>query len=166
MGFLKMRRAPIIRLFLGRSPSDVTGLIVPVFVGVTINTIPWTGPRTEVGKESQKIVLPFFANSNSASAVCSEATIARIKATILHLSPSAIFSGSPKAMFPSLATATDCTAITKFGTFKNFLSTAITETKILGVSSWSVFDSFPNNQSPKSFTHNLFWFLTHASGLS
>lgn len=90
-------QAAITRLFCLAAPSTVLGRVRAVVVN-SINRMGWRRPWPHVCVEGGEIILPLFADGNSPSSILGEFGVARIKAALLHRSPTVVFRHLPHPM--------------------------------------------------------------------
>lgn len=112
--------APVSHLLSEGCPSYVSRLVVPVIVD-SVNRMFWRGRLADISQEVFKIH-PALTQFNSTACVTVKFLSLQIRATCLHIGPSAVDFCSGHSMFQSVATVADTAAGNCYATTKRISS--------------------------------------------
>ena len=83
--------ALILQLLFVSGPPDVAWFVIAVVIGVPIYRVFWAGARAYVSNKPPKIVSPFWAHRDTATAPILEVLKPRVVAPGFHVLPAVIF---------------------------------------------------------------------------
>ena len=94
----------VFALFHVSSPTNISGLVIPVIIGVSVKRVFWSRLLAHIGIEVFKRTSPAFTDRNTSIPIAGEFSILWVCTSLTHVIPAVICRGSCLAV-NSIATA-------------------------------------------------------------